>query len=280
MSLLDKIKESAKKNGTVIQSSEAQKLETIINRAFFAPTNKDTELEFIRLLLKRNAGEQGKRKGLHASSLIATEAEFCLRCQVLSLFYHQLQSEHIPVGLKRVFEAGNAIHEKYQRLFLRAGFSKPDELDKTQFNQEYMIAFSPDIICRIPDFYNGVMVGEIKSMNTHLFQKGTKHPSAYKQLQWYLHLTGINKGFVLLEDKNSQAIRFEIYDYEPTISIVPINRANEIIERFNELKNTSGKRGMPKKCKECDSSQCKKAASCNMQLSCWGLPGGRIKLEA
>ena len=47
--------------------------------------------------------------------------------QVLSLIYRQLQGEQLPVGLMRIFEEGNAIHEKWQRLFIRAGYSKAEE---------------------------------------------------------------------------------------------------------------------------------------------------------
>ena len=40
----------------------------------------------------------------------------------------------------------------------------------------------------IPDFFDGKMIGELKSVNTHQFRKMTRHPSAWKQCQWYMRL--------------------------------------------------------------------------------------------
>ena len=186
MGIVGEIKKDAVGNRTKIQSSDAMRLEKILNRAFFLEKDIDKEAAFVRQVMTRGAETQ-ERIGLHASSFIKGEKEWCLRQQVLSLVYRQLQGEQIAVGLKRIFEEGNAVHEKWQRLFLRAGYCEVNELDVTQFNKRYRINFTPDIICRIPEFYDGDMVGELKSVNTYSFQKMTRHPSAWKQLQWYIY---------------------------------------------------------------------------------------------
>lgn len=80
--------------------------------------------------------------------------------------------------------------KQWQRLFLRAGYSKVKDLDFTQYKPEWMLSFSPDIICDIPGF--GKLVGEIKSVNAFQYDKMKCHPSAGKQLQWYMYLTGIH----------------------------------------------------------------------------------------
>ena len=202
MGLINDIKKEATGNNTKIQSSDARELDVILNKLFYLPKNIEEEAAFVKQVMTRGLESQ-ERVGLHASALIKGDKDFCLRQQVLSLMYRQLQGEQLPVGLMKIFEEGNAIHEKWQRLFIRGGYSKASDLDVTQFNEKYRISFTPDIICRIPEFYDGKMIGELKSVNTHQFRKMARHPSAWKQLQWYMYLSGIHKGFVLSEDKNT-----------------------------------------------------------------------------
>lgn len=274
MSLVDNIKKAAIGNKTKIQTSEATQLEKIFNQMFYLEKDPVKEIEFVRQVMTRGQDTQ-ERVGLHASALIAGEKDFCVRSQVLSLIYKQLQGEQIDPGLKRIFEQGNAIHEKWQRLFIRAKYSEPKDLDFTQFNDEYMISFTPDIICKIPQFYDGRMVGEIKSVNTFQFQHMTHHPSAGKQLQWYMFLTGIHKGFVLSEDKNTQDFKIEFYEYDPLKVATYIERV-EMIKHYYERAIHEGK--MVKRPEDAKKSDCKRCVKCAMRLSCWNLPGGKVKL--
>lgn len=275
MGLISDIKKSALGNNTKIQSSEAAKLEKILNATFYLDKNINEEAKFVKQVMTRGQESQ-ERVGLHASSLIVGDKDFCVRQQVLSLIYKQLQGEQINVGLMRIFEQGNAIHEKWQRLFIRAGYSKASDLDVTQFNDAYKISFTPDIICSIPEFYDGKMIGEIKSVNTFQFQRMVKHPSAWKQCQWYMYLTGIHKGFVLSEDKNTQDFKIEVYDYDPSIVAPFIDRAEAIKYYYNKLMKQHKMVQRPDGVK---SSDCKRCKDCPMRLSCWNLEGGKIKIK-
>lgn len=275
MGLISDIKKSALGNNTKIQSSEAAKLEKILNATFYLDKNINEEAKFVKQVMTRGLESQ-ERVGLHASSLIVGDKDFCVRQQVLSLIYKQLQGEQINVGLMRIFEQGNAIHEKWQRLFIRAGYSKASDLDVTQFNDAYKISFTPDIICSIPEFYDGKMIGEIKSVNTFQFQRMVKHPSAWKQCQWYMYLTGIHKGFVLSEDKNTQDFKIEVYDYDPSIVAPFIDRAEAIKYYYNKLMKQHKMVQRPDGAK---SSDCKRCKDCPMRLSCWNLEGGKIKIK-
>lgn len=275
MGLISDIKKSALGNNTKIQSSEAAKLEKILNATFYLDKNINEEAKFVKQVMTRGQESQ-ERVGLHASSLIVGDKDFCVRQQVLSLIYKQLQGEQINVGLMRIFEQGNAIHEKWQRLFIRAGYSKASDLDVTQFNDAYKISFTPDIICSIPEFYDGKMIGEIKSVNTFQFQRMIKHPSAWKQCQWYMYLTGIHKGFVLSEDKNTQDFKIEVYDYDPSIVAPFIDRAEAIKYYYNKLMK---QHKMVQRPDDAKSSDCKRCKDCPMRLSCWNLEGGKIKIK-
>lgn len=275
MGLINQIKKDAVGNRTKIQSSDAAKLEGILNRSFYLNKNIKEETRFVKQVMTRGLESQ-ERVGLHASALIKGEKDFCLRMQVLSLIYKQLQGEQLQVGLMRIFEEGNAIHEKWQRLFIRAGYSTADDLDVTQFNKKYRISFTPDIICEIPEFYDGKMIGELKSVNTFQFQRMTKHPTAWKQLQWYMYLSGIHKGFVLSEDKNTQEIKIEVYDYDPEIVSEFIDRAEEIKYRYNKVMK---EHKMVKRPKDAKSPDCKRCAQCALKNACWNINGGGIKIN-
>ena len=270
MGIVDEIKKDAVGNRTKIQSSDAARLEKILNRMFFLQKDIDGETEFIKQVMTRGADTQ-ERIGLHASALIKGEKEFCLRQQVLSLIYRQLQGEQISVGLKRIFEEGNAIHEKWQRMFIRAGYSTANDLDVTKFNEKYRISYTPDIICEIPEFHKGKMVGELKSVNTFQFQRMTRHPSAWKQLQWYMYLTGIHKGFVLSEDKNTQDIKVEVYDFDPSVVAPFVDRAEEIKYRYNKVIK---EHKMVKRPSNATSQDCKRCETCAMRNACWNINGG------
>ena len=275
MGIISKIKKDAIGNSTKIQSSDASKLEKILNNLFYLEKNIDEETKFVRQVMTRGADSQ-ERVGLHASALISGEKDFCLRQQVLSLIYKQLQGEQNSVGLMRIFEEGNAIHEKWQRLFIRGGFSKYNELDKTQFNEKYKISFTPDIICCIPEFYDGKMIGEIKSVNTYQFQNMSRHPSAWKQCQWYMYLTGIKKGFVLSEDKNTQDFKIEIYDFDHSLVDEFIDRAEQIKFYYNRVFK-EGK--MVKRPSDAKKPDCKRCEKCAMRNACWNINGGGVKIN-
>lgn len=278
MGLVNDIKAEAKGNRTKIQSSDAAALEKILNNMFYLPKDVEKEAAFVKQVMTRGL-ESTERVGLHASALITGDKQFCLRQQVLSLIYKQLQGEQLNVGLRKIFEEGNAIHEKWQRLFLRAGYSDVNELDVTRFNEKYRVSFTPDIVCLIPEFYDGKMVGELKSVNTFQFQKMNKHPSAWKQCQWYMRLNimeeqergtwngkDYKKGFVLSEDKNTQDTKIEVYDYDPTISDPFVKRCQEIKTSYKKV-FSQGK--MVPRTDDAKSPDCKRCHDCPMQIACW-----------
>lgn len=209
-----------------------------------------------------------ERVGLHASAIIDSDANFCYRCQLLSLFYKQGQGRDLPIGLLRIFAEGNAIHEKWQNMFEKTGIAIKNEA--RSYSEKYDLYFTPDSLVKI----NGkIYVVEIKSMNTFAFKHAKSHPSGQKQCMLYMHLLGISNGFVLADDKNSQ--EFEIfpvvYDHE---KVLPY------IERLNEIQNmkrdfVENKVAPPRKCKD---ANVKRALECSMRDCCFNIGDGRKKL--
>lgn len=287
MGLIDNIKKEARGNRTKIQSTDAATLEKIFNNMFFLDKNIEEETKFVNKVMTRGLESQ-ERVGLHASAMLVSDKEFCLRAQVLSLIYKQLQGQQISVGLMRIFEQGNAIHEKWQRLLIRAGYGDANDMDRTRMCEEYMLSYTPDIICKIPDFFEGKMVGEIKSVNTFQFQKMSKHPSAWKQCQWYMHLCiqfqkqfgnwngkDYTKGFVLSEDKNTQDFKLEVYDYDPLLVAPYIDRAESIMYHYNRVFEEKKMVARPTDAK---SSSCKRCSDCFMREACWNIGNGKIRI--
>jgi len=287
MGIIDEIKNDGIKNGTKIQNDEQRKLEGILNKMFYCEKNIEEETKFVNMVMTRGL-ESTERVGLHASAMIAGDKEFCIRQQVLSLIYKQLQGEQLPVSLMRIFAEGNAIHEKWQRYLIRAGYAKANTLDKTRFDNEYKLSFTPDIVCRIPEFYDGAMVGEIKSVNTYQFKNMTSHPSAKKQLQFYMYelikqaklkdkWNGKDylKGFVLCDDKNTQDFKVFVYDYDEEFVSTYIDRCEEVKAYYEKAINEGQMVG---KKKECNSYNCKMAEKCPMKDACWNKNNGRIKI--
>lgn len=287
MGLVNDIKNEALGNGTKIQSSDAAELEKILNQMFYLPKDIEKETAFVKQVMTRGL-ESTERVGLHASAIIVSDKKWCLRQQVLSLMYKQLQGEQVNVGLRRVFEEGNAIHEKWQRLFIRAGYSNVDDLDVTKFNKQWRVSYTPDVECLIPQYFDGKMIGELKSVNTFQFKKMNKHPSAGKQLQWYMALSiarekqagtwnGVDytKGFVLNEDKNTQEFKLEVYECEPDRVEPFIQRCKDIKDGYKRV-HSAGK--MVARPEDAKSSDCKRCHDCPMRDACWNIGQGRILL--
>lgn len=288
MGIINKIKNDATKTGSTIQTAEEAKLEALLNKTFYLEKDIEEETKFVHTVMTRGLESQ-ERIGLHASAIIDKgDNSFCVRQQVLSLLFKQLQGEQLSVSLMRIFEEGNAVHEKWQRLFIRAGYAKAKTLDRTRYDSEYMLSFTPDIVCRIPEFFPGAMVGEIKSMNTFSFKKQHEHLSGKKQLYLYMYLlikqakekgkwNGIDytKGFVLMDSKNDQEFKVRIYDYDPEVVSEYIDRLDEITYHYNEFINS---KTMVDKHRECTSYTCNLAEKCPMKDACYGRGIGRVRI--
>lgn len=287
MGVVDDIKKSAQTNGTKIQSSDAAALEKVLNKMFYLPKDIEKETAFVRQVMTRGL-ESTERVGLHASALIVSDKKFCPRQQVLSLMYKQLQGEQISVGLKRVFEEGNAIHEKWQRLFIRAGYADVDQLDVTKFNKKWRVSYTPDIECCIPEFFEGKMIGELKSVNTFQYSKMVHHPSAGKQLQFYMALSiaqeklsgtwnGLDytKGFVLNEDKNTQEFKLEVYDYDSERVEPFLDRCQMVKDGYKRVFKEGKMVSRPKDATKYD---CKRCYTCPMRDACWNVGQGKVRL--
>lgn len=232
-----------------------------------------------KLFITNTEGKE-ERRGLHASAILAPEASFCYREQVLSLFYKRNLERDLPIGTLRIFAQGVVIHEKWQKLFERAGIAI--EIEKTHFVKKYDLTFTPDARIKIAGIKPVV---EIKSMNGFAFaaatgrsksKKWAGHPSGRKQCNLYEHFLGTTDGFVLMEDKSTQEVEIEMVEYDKKLAEPYIDRLETIQEYKQEFLT---ERTMVKRLKCCTSYNSKRAASCPMRDACWKQGIGRVKLS-
>lgn len=218
-----------------------------------------------------NAEEQKEeRYGLHASAIIASDSEFCIREQVLSLFYKMNQGKELPIGTRKIFHHGNTIHEEIYDVFRKSGVLIDSE--KTRYIEKYDLSFTIDANVHI---LNKDWICDVKSMNGYAFDKAASHPSGEKQVLFYLWLYKKKQGFVLAYNKNTSEIKIFIVDYDKEKVRPFVDRLKEIREAkiIYEEEGTLPKR-------KCNSSDCKRASTCNMRDACYNIGIGRVKLDA
>jgi hypothetical protein len=271
MGLADDIKRNAREKGMPIVSGEEQEIIQTLKKLFYAEKKPKEELQFLKQLFTRGT-ENKERVGLHASAMIVSDNEFCVRQQVLSLVYKMDQGDNVPQNLKQIFAEGDAIHQKWQRLFIRGGLATPEDLDFTCFNKHWNLSYTPDAIITIGDTK---YVVEIKSVNTYQFAAMEDHPSGSKQLKFYEFLKEINNGFVLAEDKNTQ--NFKIFLHKRNLEAVApfverLDAVNYYLGRFKDENR------MVKRKPDCTSYLCKRALKCPMRDACFNRGKGRVKL--
>jgi len=233
-----------------------------------AIANKTRDIESVIIENKLNSlfrvpkKEAEVRTGLHASAIIVADSAFCKREQVLSLFFHRNKEDNISDGLLRIFEEGNCIHEKWQNMFKRAGIARA--IEDRGYSKMFDLYMTPDAVVEIN---NKLYVVEIKSANTYSYKSmKDSHPAGTKQLQLYMHFLCIPRGFVLVEDKNTQEFKVFITKYEPGQAAPFVKRLYDISEaKENFLKNNT----LPKRI--CKSIGCTRASRCAMSNACFGI---------
>ena len=215
-------------------------------------------------------GQREERYGLHASAIIASDEQFCLRQQVLSLFFKMNQGEELPVKTRKIFHHGNTIHEEVYDVFRKTGVLIDSEV--TRFVDKYDLNYTIDANVHL---LNKDWICDVKSMNSFAWEKATGHPSGEKQVMFYMWLQKNPNGFVLAYNKNTSEIKcFPVkFDKEKVRPFV--DRLKEIQVCKKEFLEDGT---LPdRKCKNCDT---KKAIECSMRDACFEIGMGRVRLKS
>jgi len=224
------------------------------------------------------------RTGLHASAVLVSDAEWCVREHVL----HELYPEKaIAEALhtwdwKRsaIFENGWRLHQRWQDMFKRFGNvvwnedSAELELDLTHYDETRNIYFSPDAII---EFAGQRYVVEIKGIKQEAYQDLTDDllhaievnetvAKARIQANLYMHLLRLKRAILLIENKNDQGFKVWVIEYDWELAL-------EYSERMYAVKgNTINVRahGLNKLAPRiCQSRGDARAKSCPMREVCF-----------
>lgn len=176
----------------------------------------DSNLRTIAALFKHsldemfNAWEAAKplRTGApHASAILQPDSEWCLRRQVLLALFPE-EAEHPEskpwdAHQNAVFLNGWLLHEKYQRLFQQ--FGNVMEVETAHYDEDRYLHFTPDAVI---EWAGQQYVVEIKGYKASHFERldETAAPpeAASLQCNLYMHILGIARGLILVENKDSQ----------------------------------------------------------------------------
>jgi CRISPR/Cas system-associated exonuclease Cas4 (RecB family) len=185
------------------------------------------------------------------------------------------QGEQLPIKALKVFAQGNAMHEKWYKLFKIAGIDVA--IERSLFLKKYDLSFTIDALLNL---FNEEIICDVKSQNSFAFKKSKGHPSGEKQVNFYLwalsKYTGVphRKGFVLVDSKDDQEIRIVPVKYNKEKVVPYVERLKAIQDMKKEFMES---KELPKrKCANCDT---KRASQCNMRDACFNIGKGRIKLN-
>ncbi len=259
----------------------------------------DKEAELLQLhfqqMLVAWGSNQPPRNGLHASSLLVSEQEWCTRRYVLSELF---PDEAAPPALnswdwKRsaIFENGWSLHKRWQSLFFQHGrvvyshllngqvdslAPASPELDLTHYDPERNLYFSPDAILDFgPDRY----VVEIKGVKQESYLELTDDlqtamdccetvHKAYYQCQLYMHLLELKRGIILVENKNTQEFKVWVISYDKDAVLENIHRAYRVKGALVVYQQAQK---LPARC--CTSKSDPLARQCPMATKCFSVEG-------
>lgn len=257
----------------------------------------DNEAELLHLhfqqMLVAWGSHQPPRNGLHASSLLVKDEEWCTRRYILAdLFPDEAEAPALQSwDWKRqaIFENGWRLHQRWQDIFKKCGrvvmseeqtigddYMPAPELDLTHFDAERNLYFSPDAIIDFgPDRY----VVEIKGVKQEAYLELTNDlqtamdccetvHKAYYQCQLYMHLLDLKKGIILVENKNNQDFKLWVIEYDKDAVLDNIHRAYRVKGALVVYQQTHK---LPARC--CVRKTDTLARQCPMATKCFSVEG-------
>lgn len=225
-----------------------------------SPLESMIQERFEKLFEEWNAAK-GSREGIHVSSIIKSDGDFCLRQIVLMQHF-----EHAPLPIHgrvlRIFANGWSSHQKWQALFELAKIA--EEVETTHYHKETGASFTPDAIIRL---FGKRFLVEIKTMNAEAYNSmKSVHQDARIQANMYMHLEGIRLAIILVENKDNQDFKLWVIEYEPAL-------IRKFIKRLDDIKAWlilyQEERKLPARHIRCPSEDTPKARSCPVRAACF-----------
>lgn len=239
--------------------------------------------EEFQQMFMRWATTQAPRQGLRASTVLASDDEWCPREGVLRIVTpaSKWDTEAHDWYTNAIFLNGWRLHQKWQALFKDTGLAvwnaeqQAHELDLTHYDKLYNLYYSPDAII---EYLDRKFVVEIKGITTRDFQlvkdadlahAATVNKSirgAIPQLNLYMALTGIHNGLVLVEDKNNQQFRVWTLAFDAVLAQQYIKRIKRTRDaaQYHEIDGN-----LPDRHPACTSASDPRAVRCLLRSVCF-----------
>lgn len=143
-------------------------------------------------------------------------------------------------ALKDIVDSGTEIHEKIEKEFIKEGIAI--DVEQKVLDEEHNIVGTYDIRLHDNTSKHGQAIMDVKSISAKGFKEIKKNKQAkeehQKQVNFYLHQLGLDKGYVMYVNRDNTDERFTLqfnYDkklYEESVGNVEVAR-NEIREAIN-----------------------------------------------
>jgi len=180
------------------------------------------------LLESREESQNDKRDYFHIS-----EVDKCPRA--ISYKMKGMPGEKFKADMYRKLDNGDYVHKRIMSILVSLGIVVASEIRIPESNTFHGRA---DAIVTID---NELYVLEIKSMNSYGFKNLEQpDPAHLKQIRLYMHYFNINKGIILIENKDSQELKEFIVTRDDRI-------LNEIFISFGILKEMTQANTIPPK---------------------------------
>lgn len=229
------------------------------------------EAELLRVhinsMLVKWGSSKPPRGGLHASSVLAPDAEWCARRHVLNYVYperaEQPEAKPWDAHQNAVFANGWEVHTWWQNVFSVS--SDCLETEKPHYDEVRQLWFTPDALLK---FAGEVYVVEIKGYKQEFYEKMGEEPpeAAMLQCNLYLHLLGLKYGIVLVENKNTQDYRLWVIEHNPELAQLYTHRMYDVKGATIMVKK-HGNSKLPNRV--CSSPQDRLAQKCPMKNLCF-----------
>lgn len=237
------------------------------------------------------------RTGMHASAVL--DKEFCAREQVLrELWPEQGEKpvvQHWDWKRSAIFENGWRLHQRWQDVFKKCGnvvytpisealpgafklttasMETAPELDLTHYDPIRNLYFSPDAIIWFGGEKYVVEIKGIKQesyleltddLETACSVNETVH-KAREQVNLYMHMLMLQKGIILVENKNTCDFKLWVVEYDRERAWPYTSRMQEVKGRTILVKQ-HGRSKLPVRC--CKTSEDSRARKCPMKKLCF-----------
>lgn len=203
----------------------------------------------------------------HASAILQSESDWCVRRQVLLRLYpgeaRHPERQAWDGHQNMVFLHGWHLHEKYQKLF--QDYAEVIEVEQSHYDETREVYFTPDAILRYIGYPHVVEIKGYKNETWEaLNERGNPPQAAWHQCNLYCHLLKIQHGIVLVENKDTQHVKIWMIEHDAEL-------ARPYTDRMYAVKGgclkAAGGRGLPERA--CERRTERRACKCPVRDVCF-----------